>query len=46
MSTIVNLLLALASFIDWVLMIILIFLVLGVMAPLYYYINHEQIIEE
>lgn len=46
MSTIVNLLLTLSTFIDWILIFILIVLVFGVMAPLYYYMNHEQIIEE
>lgn len=46
MSTIVNLLLTLSTFIDWILCIILFVLVASVMAPLYYYMNHEQIIEE
>lgn len=46
MSTIVNLLLTLSAFIDWILIIILIVLVLNIMTPLYHYMNHEQIIEE
>lgn len=46
MSTIVNLLLTLSTFIDWILIFILIVLVFSVMMPLYHYIIHEQIIEE
>jgi hypothetical protein len=46
MSTLVNILLSIGTFIDWILAITLLLLVLSVMPPLYHYINHEQTIDE
>lgn len=46
MSTLVNALFSIGTFIDGILAIILFLLVFSVMTPLYYYINHEQTVDE